>query len=126
MWQDTKRIFLDSSEQLLRATARLLPSVLAMLLFFALSAVLAVAIRGLVRRVCERLALDRRLREWGVWPMGAGVPASPTRLLTRLSFWAVLALGVFFGLSVLDSPTAAAVSVRLLEYVPRLLVGVAI
>src|SRR5262244_866918 len=123
MWQDTKRIFLDSAESLLRATARLLPSVLAMLLFFALSVVLAVAIRGLVRRVCERLALDRRLREWGVWPMGG---ASPTKLLTRVSFWAVLALGVFFGLSVLDSPTALAVSMRLLEYVPRVLVGVVI
>src|SRR5262244_134519 len=107
MWQDTKRIFLDSAEHLLQATARLLPSVLAMLLFFALSAVLAVAIRGGVRRVCERLALDRRLREWGVWPMG-DARASPTKLLTRISFWTVLALGVFFGLSVLDSPTASA------------------
>jgi hypothetical protein len=126
MWQDTKRIFLDSAEQLLQATARLLPSVLAMLLFFALSAVLAVAIRVGVRRVCERLALDRRLREWGIWPMGGGAGASPTRLLTRVSFWTVLALGVFFGLSVLDSPTASAVAMRLLEYVPRLLVGLAI
>ena len=125
MWQDTKRIFLDSAESLLRATARLLPSVLAMLLFFALSAVLAVAIRGAVRRICERLALDRRLREWGVWPAG-DARSSPTRLLTRLSFWTVLALGVFLGLSVLDAPAASAVSVRLLEYVPRVLVALAI
>jgi len=126
MWQDTKRIFLDSAEHLLQAIARLLPSVLAMLLFVALSAVLAVAIRGGVRRFSERLALDRRLREWGVWPMGGDPRTSPTKLLTRVSFWTVLALGVFFGLSALDSPTASAVSMRLLEYVPRLLVGIAI
>ena len=126
MWQDTKRIFVDSAEHLLQTTARLLPNVLAMLLFFALSAVLAVAIRAGVRRVCERLALDRRLREWGVWPTGGDARASPTKLLTRISFWTVLALGTFFGLSVLDSPMATAVSMRLLEYVPRLLGGVAI
>src|SRR6516225_1604925 len=123
MWQDTKRIFLDSAESLLRATARLLPSVLAMLLFFALSAVLAVAIRGAVRRVCERLELDRRLRQWGVWP---DARSSPTRLLTRLSFWTVLVLGVFLGLSVLDAPAASSVSKMLLENVPRLLVALVI
>lgn len=125
MWQDTKRIFLASAESLLQATARLLPSVLAMLLFFALSAVLAVAIRGTVRRVCEKLELDRRLRGWGVWPAG-DARSSPTRLLTRLSFWTVLVLGVFLGLSVLDAPAASAVSARLLEYVPRVLVALAI
>ena len=125
MWQDTKRIFLDSAESLLRATARLLPSVLAMLLFFALSAVLAVAIRGTVRKVCERLELDRRLRGWGVWPAG-DARSGPTRLLTRLSFWTVLVVGVFLGLSVLDAPAASALSGRLLELVPRLLVALAI
>jgi hypothetical protein len=126
MWEDTKRIFLDSAEHLLLAIAGLLPSVLAMLVFFVLSAVLAVAIRFAVRRVCERLELDRRLRGWGVWPQSANTQASPTKLLARISFWTVLLLGVFFGLSVLDSPAASAVSVRLLEYVPRLLVGVVI
>ena len=125
MWQDTKRIFLDSAQSLLQAAARLLPSVLAMLLFFALSVVLAVAIRGAVRRICERLALDRRLREWGVWPAGDS-RSSPTKLLSRLSFWTVLVLGVFLGLSVLDAPAASALSARLLEYVPRLLVALAI
>jgi len=125
MWQDTKRIFLDSTEHMLQAIARLLPSVLAMLLFFGLSAVLAVAIRGTVRRVCERLALDRRLREWGVWPSG-DPRSSPTKILSRISFWTVLLLGVFLGLSVLDAPAASAVSVQLLAYVPRVLVALAI
>ncbi len=126
MWQDTKRIFLDSVEHLLHATARLLPSVLAMLLFFALSAVLAVATRAAVRRLSDKLALDRRLHEWGVWPLGGDARASPTRVLSRVAFWTVLVLGVFLGLSVLDAPTASAVSMKLLAYVPRLLVGVAI
>ncbi len=46
MWQETKRIFLESAGEVLGAAARLLPRVLAMLLFFALSAALAVAARA--------------------------------------------------------------------------------
>src|SRR5262249_38038772 len=76
-------------------------------------------------RIFERLALDRRLREWGVWPSG-DPRSSPTKLLSRLSFWTVLALGVFVGLSVLDAPAAAAISVQLLAYVPPLIVALAI
>src|SRR5262249_61223828 len=108
MWQDTKRIFLDSAEHLLQAIARLLPSVLAMLLFVALSAVLAVAIRGGVRRFSERLAPDRRLRGGGGWPVGGDPRTSPTQLPTPVSFLAVPAPGVFFGLSGPRSPPASA------------------
>jgi hypothetical protein len=124
MWQNTKRVFLDSTERVLSAAAQLLPSVLAMLLIFALTVGLAVATQSAVRRLCNRLAVDRRLREWGVAPP-AGAWASPTRLLTRISFWTVLVLGLFLGLSVLDTPAASAVSMRLLEYAPRLLVSFA-
>src|SRR3981189_582570 len=125
MWQNTKRAFLDSVERVLSATAQLLPSLLAMLLIFALTVLLAVATQSAVRRLCNRLAVDRRLREWGVAPP-AGSWASPTSLLTRLPFWTVLVLGLFLGLSVLNTPAASAVSLRLLEYGPRLLVAFAI
>ena len=54
MWQDTKRIFLDSAESLLRATARLLPSVLAMLLFFALSLAVGLGAKDFVARSLQR------------------------------------------------------------------------
>jgi hypothetical protein len=125
MWQNTKRVFLDSLERVLSAGAQLLPSVFAMLLILALTVVLAVATQSAVRRLGNRLAIDRRLREWGVTPAGGGW-ASPTRLLTRISFWTVLVLGLFLGLSVLETPIASALSLRLLEYGPRLLVAFAI
>lgn len=124
MWQNTKRAFLDSVERVLSAAAQLLPSLLAMLLIFALTVVLAVATQSAVRRLCNRLAVDRRLREWGVAPLGGGWPG-PTRVLTRISFWTVIVLGLFLGLSVLETPVASAVSIRLLEYGPRLLVAFA-
>ncbi len=119
MWQETRRIFLESSADVLRATAHILPSVLAMLLFFALAAILAFLVRWVVRRACDRLALDQRLREWGVLAPGAAGRASPSRLVARVSFWSVLLAGGFLGVSVLETPAAAALSIRAVEYVPR-------
>jgi mechanosensitive ion channel-like protein len=126
MWQETKRIFVESAGHVLQAAARLLPSVLAMFLLFALVAVLAVATRAVVRRVCDRLGLDRRLRQWGVAAPDADAGASPTRLVARVSFWTVLVIGVFLGVSVLDAPAASALSMRFLDYAPRLLVAIVI
>jgi hypothetical protein len=123
MWQNTKRVFLDSAEHVLQAAAQLLPSVLAMLVIFFLTLMLAIAVRSVVRKLGNKLAVDRRLREWGVTPLGSNTWSSPTKLLARISFWAVLLLGLFLGLSVLDTPAASAVSLRILEYAPRLLVA---
>src|SRR5258708_39183239 len=112
MWQNTKRVFLDSVERVLSAAAQVLPNVLAMLLIFALTVGLAVATQSAVRRLCNRLAVDRRLREGGVAPL-AGTWASPTRLLTRISFWAVLVPGLVPGLAVLGPPAAPGGPIRL-------------
>jgi hypothetical protein len=124
MWQETNRIFLESARHVLQETARLLPSVLAMFLFFALVAVLAVVTRAAVRRIGDRLAVDRRLRRWGIAAPTAD--ASPTRLLARASFWTVLVVGLSLGVSVLDAPAVSGVSIRFLEYAPRLLVALII
>jgi hypothetical protein len=125
MWDETKRIFLESLGQVIRGAARVLPSVFAMLMFFVLAAVLATLVRWIVLRACERLALDRLLRAWGVVTPAAG-SASPSRLVARVSFWAVLLAFAFLGVSVLDTPAASAVSMRLVEYVPRAVVALAI
>jgi len=126
MWQETKKIFLASAEDVLRAAARILPSVFAMLLFFVLAAVLAFLVRWVVRRACDRLGLDQRLREWGVATPSAAGRASPSRLVARVSFWAVLLAGAFLGVSALDTPAAATLSMRLVEYVPRALLALVI
>ncbi len=60
-----------------------------------------------------------RLREWGVAAPGTSRSGSPTRLVARVSFWAVLLAGAFLGLSVLETPAAATLSMRLVEYMPR-------
>lgn len=126
MWQETSRIFAESAGDVLRGAARLLPSLLAMLLFFAAAAGLAVLVRAVVRRACERLALDRRLREWGVTAPAADGRGGPSALVARVSFWSVLLVGAFLALSVLRTPAASALSMELLAYAPRLLVSIVI
>jgi hypothetical protein len=126
MWHETKTIFMRSLGEVLHDVARLLPSVLAMLLFFVLAAVLAYAARALVRRTCEKLAVDRRLRAWGVAAPAEAERTGPTRLLARATFWAVLLTGAFLGLSVLPTPVTSELSLRLLAYAPRLLLAIVI
>ncbi len=126
MWQETKRIFLESAGEVLQAAARLLPNVLAMLLFFALAAVAAVAVRAIVRRTCERVGLDRRLRAWGVAAPADAERATPTQLASRAAFWTVLVTGILVGLSVLPTSVTAALSLRLLAYAPRRLLALLI
>jgi hypothetical protein len=126
MWQETQRIFLESAAEVLGAAARLLPRVLAMLLFFALSAALAVAARAAVRRGCERLGLDRHARAWGLGSAGDPGGIAPSRLAAQVAFWAVLGMGAVLGVSVLPTATASALSVQLLAYAPRLLLAVVI
>jgi hypothetical protein len=125
MWQETRRIFMNSAADVLRAAARILPSVFAMLLFFGLAAILALLVRWAIRRACDRLGLDQRLREWGVVATGPG-GRPPSRIVVRTAFWAVLLAGAFLGLSVVDTPAAATVSLRLVEYLPRAVLALVI
>ena len=126
MLEQTKRIFLESLERVLNGVARQLPGVLAMLFILVIAVGVALVLRGAIRRVCERLELDRHLREWGVVaPAGEG-RLSPSVLIARLATWTVLAVGFLAGLSAFEAATMSVFAVRLLEYVPHMLIGVVI
>jgi hypothetical protein len=126
MWEQTKSTFLEAVERLVRATARLLPSLLAMLLLLLVATVLALFVRMLARRICARLDLDRRLREWGVAAPAHLGRTSPSSLVERLAGWAVVALGFVVGLSILESTATSTLALRLLEYVPHAMTGLGI
>jgi hypothetical protein len=126
MWEQTKRVFLVSLERVFQALARLLPGLLAMVLVLVAAVLLAGVVRLVVRRVCERLDVDRRLRAWGVVAPPAEGRPGPSVLLTRFATWTVLALGFLVGLAVFDETATSALAMRLLEYVPHALVGLVI
>jgi hypothetical protein len=97
-----------------------------MLLVLAASVLLAALARLAVRRLCERVDLDRRLRAWGFAGPAAEGRAPPTAVLARFATWTVLALGFLVGLGVFDASATSALSARLLQYLPQALVGLVI
>ncbi len=126
MWEETKRTFLEAVERVVHATARMLPSLLGMLILILLSTVLALAVRAVARRICARLDLDRRLREWGVAAPAHAGRTPPSRLVERFSGWTVVALGFVVGLNILESTATSELALRLLGYVPHVLVALVI
>jgi hypothetical protein len=126
MWEQTQRIFLESVARVLHAVARITPGLLAMFLILGVTVVVALALRSGVRRLCERVGLDRRLRQWGVSPPVADGRTAPSRLIARLAALTVLALGFVAGLSAVDAATTTVLALRILDYMPYVLVAVAI
>jgi hypothetical protein len=121
MWQQTERIFIDSLGRVLDAVARILPGIVALVLIVAISLAVAAVVRTVVVWVGERLAIDRRLRQWGFTKPDAG--RSPTRLVAHLLGWTVLAVGFLAGLAAVDAATMSTLAVRLLLYVPKVLIA---
>jgi len=126
MWEQTKSTFLEAATRAVQAVARLLPGVLAMLVILVLTAVVAAFASYLVRRICTRLDVDRRLREWGMAAPAQAGRMGPTRLAGRVAGWSVVALGLIAGLNVFESSATSALAQRLLDYVPHALVGLGV
>ena len=126
MWDQTKTTFLVAVERVAQTLARLLPGLMVMLLLIILSAAAALVASALVRRVGNRLDVDRRLREWGMAPPAQAGHLGPTRLVGRLAALTVVAIGFLFGLSVLESSATSVLAHRLLDYIPHALVGLVI
>jgi hypothetical protein len=125
MWEQTKTIFLESLERTAAAVARLAPGVIGLILVVALALLGAAVIRAGLRRLCQRLDVDARARQWGLVRPGAR-GAAPSVLIERLGGWTVLALGAVLGLQVFDAAAATVLSNQLLGYVPHVVVAVII
>ncbi|HZZ83928.1 MAG TPA: hypothetical protein VFE30_05285 [Anaeromyxobacteraceae bacterium] len=126
MWDETRRIFLESLWRMLHSMARQIPGVAAMLLFVAIAVGVAVALHGPLKRLCARLGLDRRLREWGIVPAGLEGRTAPSLLAARVLTWTVLAVLVLAILSSIDAGSVSVWAGRTLAFVPRLVAAAVI
>jgi hypothetical protein len=124
MWEQTKNIFLGALDRLTLTLARLIPGLLAMLLILLIAVLLAILLRIAVRRLCARVELDRRLREWGMAHPASTGRTAPSVLIVRVVTWTVVLLGFLAGLNVFE--TTSTLALRLLEYLPNVLTGLAI
>lgn len=123
MWERIKHTFLEAIDRTLLSLTRLIPGLFVMVVCIAAGLLLAFVLKRLVARLCVRLELDRRLREWGMARPKTEGQLSPSELLERLVKWTVLTLGFVIGLAALESTTASALASALLDFVPRAVIG---
>ena len=90
MWERIRSSFEGSLGRIAAAVAAFLPGLIAFLIIAGLALVSALLVRGLVRRLLQRVGFDRWVRRWALSPEGEW-PAqqSPAVFVARVAFWLV-------------------------------------
>jgi len=125
MWENTQTIFVQSLERAVTAIARVAPGLLALLVVFAVSAVVAFLMRVALQRLCARIELDRWATRWGA---ANPDPARlrPSAVVVRLGSWSVLVFGLLLGLAIFDAAAKTNLTARAADYAPHVLAAVVI
>lgn len=125
MWENTRTIFVQSLERAVTAMARVAPGLLALLVVFAVSVVVALLVRAGLQRICDRLEVDRWAARWGVTSQEPG-RLKPSVVVVRLGGGSVLAFGLLVGLAVFDAAARTSLTARAAEYAPHVLAAAVI
>ncbi len=117
MGQQIAQSLQDSVGRVITRIAILLPGLVAFLVVLLLFFGIAAGLGWLTQRLLTALRFDARfeqndnLSEW---------THSPSRLVSRIVFWAILLIGVMFGLSAFEAGSAdSGISAYVFSYVPR-------
>src|SRR5512138_3657528 len=125
MWENTQTIFVQSLERVVTAIARVAPGLLALVVVFALSMLVAFLVRAGLQRLCARIELDRWAARWGVVNAEAG-RLQPSAIVVRLGSWSVLAFGLLLGLAIFDAAARTTLTARAADYAPHVLAAAVI
>jgi hypothetical protein len=126
MWDHIEQALQDSMGRVTTKIATLLPGILAFILALLLFLVLAWLFALIMRSVLKAVRFDERLGS-GAHTLAEWSPNNtPTSLVTRIVFWAFVAMGVLVGLSAFEAASAEpAVSAYMFTYLPHI-VGAAL
>jgi peptidoglycan/LPS O-acetylase OafA/YrhL len=125
MWKEVGRVLTEAFGRLASVLVADLPALVAMLLVLLGTTALALAVRGLLHRLLERVGLDRRAREWGLTSGRTPAPGRQlSHLVARTAAWFVVLAGLAMALDVLGATTPTALGMGLLSFLPRLLAGI--
>lgn len=110
--------------RLVELSSRLFPNLLVALAFLFVSALTGLVLSAALRRLLRRVEFDRRMHTWGLTPAEIRKDQpSPTQVAGKLGFLASLGVGVLAALSVFDPEGARSLSVRVIAYLPNVLVA---
>jgi hypothetical protein len=125
MWDQIQDVLSQSWYQIMGGVANFLPRLLALFLIVAFTMVLAVLLRIGVRRFLRGIRFDQRIANWGFPEVATWSPdRSPTLLVTRVTYWSIVLLGLLVGISVLDAGLTSTLVIRVFDYLPDMLAAV--
>src|SRR6266404_5352600 len=120
MWEQVQQALNQSMVRVLNELASLVPGLVALVIAMLFSTVLAWILAFLLRRSLVGLHFDDRLQRWGFPSLAEWSPAkSPTLLVTRIVFWAVVLIGFLIGISAFDSTLTSQLVFQLFAYLPN-------
>ena len=125
MQQEWSDIVLDALRDVAHRILFVTPRLLAALTLVLLAWAVAALVRRIVIRVLAAANLDVRCARWGLGGiLGRGAHrVSPTELLGRLAYWAVLFVGLLTAVQALEMPGTSGAAAALLAFLPHVIVA---
>lgn len=117
IWHHMSDALNQSLYRVLSLLIAVLPGILAFFVALAVFTLIGMAISALLRRFLTWIKFDERLSRYR-GPVDWSPASSPTSIVTRVSFWGCVLLGLIIGVSAFDASyaTAATLPISLLPY----------
>ena len=124
MWNQVSEALSESTRGVIVKVAEFLPGLLAMIASVLLGSLIALVVRVALRRSLHGTDFDRRVAQWGFGEVEAWAPrGSPSSLIVSTVTWMIVLIGFLVGLAALNAELPARMSIRVLAYLPNVLVA---
>ncbi len=124
MWNQVEQALQQSATSVLTGLARLLPGVIALIVSLLIAALAGWVLASLIARALRGIDFDQRVAASGPDVGEWTGTRSPTRLIARIVFWAVVFLGFVVGLAAFDPDLTSELALRLFGGVLNLLTAI--
>jgi hypothetical protein len=124
MWSQVQNTMQQSMLRVLEELGRFVPGLVGFILVVLLFSALGWLLAWVLRRIFQAAHFDESLARWGFirateWPQAA----SPSRLIVRVVFWIIVALGVLTGSAAFDANLTSQLVYQLVSALPNLVIA---
>jgi hypothetical protein len=127
MWEQVHLALQQSVHRAVFKVATLLPGVLALVLTLLVSLLIAWLLALGIRRFLMAIEFDTRAEKRGFIHVSEWSSSnSPSVLIPRIVFWAIIFAGLFIGVSAFDAASASGLSAYVLGYLSKIVAAVVV
>lgn len=120
MWNQVQQALNESTVQVIKQIAGLLPGIAALILALAISGLLAWIVASLLHQSLRRLHFDEQVDAWGFRTLADWSPShTPTVIVIRAVSWVIMLLGLLIGISAFDATLTSRFVERVFGYLPN-------